>query len=204
MNNYVKVIAFLFYVSFVTSCGTVPTVGNTSLNNKMVDAAYHDNAEMVLDFLRKGASINYTNSSGYSPFLWSVSNKNIELVKVLIDNGANVHQQTVSKASALHLALLPSVEEPSKQTNNISGNSLYSLVKLLIKHGADINHQDENGSTPSFFAAGLNVDDDKVIKILQILSDSGADFAIENQFGFSAYDASDDVEIKKFIESRME
>jgi ankyrin repeat protein len=67
----------------------------------------------------------------------AILEKNPDLVKLLIEKGANVNESDELNQTPLFVAV---------NTEQIE------IVKLLIENGADVNHKDNNGETPLFAA----------------------------------------------------
>jgi len=62
---------------------------------------------------------------------------NVEEIKVLLDNGADVNAEAITGSTPLHLA----AEEGHE-----------SVVQVLLENGADLNIQDNDGDTPAALA----------------------------------------------------
>jgi ankyrin repeat protein len=90
--------------------------------------------EEVEKLLQKGMDINSVDEKGWTPLLHlALPKKNegdnlVEIVRLLITKGANVHCETENKMNALHLLC-----EHYKNENFID------LVKLLIEKGIKVN-----------------------------------------------------------------
>jgi len=60
----------------------------------MMYAAMHNNAELAKSLIERGANIKDTDERGYSALHYAISPKSsIELVKILVDNGADLYQK---------------------------------------------------------------------------------------------------------------
>jgi hypothetical protein len=90
--------------------------------------------------------------------LKAVNDDNLELVKQLLDNGADVNAKNNSGDTALIL------------TNNLE------IAKLLIEKGADVNIKNNSGDT-AYFMACKNMHDD----ISKLLIKKGADTTLKNK-----------------------
>jgi len=89
-----------------------------------------------------------------------------DVVKLLIDKGADVNAKTNDGDTALMWAA-------------ISGE--VDIVKMLLEKGADVNAKNNHGDTALIFAAAQgNVD------IVKILLDAGADISAKNEHGETA------------------
>lgn len=64
----------------------------------------------------------------------AVQKNNVEIVKLLLENGANVNAQTKTQDTSLHLACLYYYQHPK-----------YDLIDILIQFGADMNIKSKYG-----------------------------------------------------------
>jgi len=90
----------------------------------------------------------------------------LDMLKLLIENGADIHQKDFAGQTALHRAALT----PKGETSG--------LIKYLIAKGADINAKDNDGNTPLHVAYAAKNDD-----TVNLLINSGADTTIKNNLG---------------------
>lgn len=119
--------------------------------------------------------INYSDFNGHSALMIAVYKGHLEIVKLLLNKGANVNH-----------------------VNNIGSNSLslypsYDIGRLLIDYGIDVNHISKTGWTPLMSASeGSN------IGLIKMLLESGADVNyIFN--GFTAIKLARTKKIKKLL-----
>ncbi len=113
--------------------------------------------EMIGEAIKDAMQLAY---STFTPYF-------IEIIDFIISKGGNVNLKAgISGVSPLHLAAA-----------NPQEISLEPL-KYLIKAGADLNIQDDKGSTPLFWAYGFNNN-----KAVDLLIEAGADKKITNKDG---------------------
>jgi len=96
---------------------------------------------MIELLVRKGMDVNFQEFSGMTPLMWAVQIGDLDIVAYfLAQEGIQVNSVNKSSESALHFAV-------SDSAPNIT------IIKMLLKHGADVNRVDENGKTGLMIAA---------------------------------------------------
>ena len=76
---------------------------------------------------------------------------NVATVQAAIDCGAKIDQPDDDGITALGWAAI--------------GN-MTAVAKLLIEHGADVNHVDKKGMTPLLYAASIDFGDESLVQLL--------------------------------------
>ncbi|KAL5341866.1 hypothetical protein BJX70DRAFT_386565 [Aspergillus crustosus] len=132
----------------------------------LYEAAHRGNAMLINLFIRKGANVNRLAAQGYVEIVTSPIKAGASLeirdeeadtalsraiakgggagaavVKVLLENGANLESRNGLGQTALSLAAS-------------EGN--LSMVEFLVEKGADLNSVDDGGRTPLYWAAHYN------------------------------------------------
>ncbi len=166
-----------------------------------------DNNSLTKKFLQLGADVNIKNIYNYTPLMHAVKNiKDIKLVKLLIDEGADVNVIDETGMTALGYSvysyednnsiaitrlLLNSgakVNRKNAQATSAlmhavkSGN--YNSAKLLLVVGADINTKNAAGKTAINYAYKPEV--------VQLLIDRGADYSIIDAVKIGSIDKMND------------
>lgn len=95
----------------------------------------------------------------------------IHIIRLLLDNGANVNQAGADNAVPLHFA-----------ANTPEGESL-EILKLLINSGVNVNVKDGYGNTPLFVANFAGNDE-----AIKLLIQAGADINVRNNAGQLYYE----------------
>jgi ankyrin repeat protein len=141
---------------------------------------------------------------------------NFDVVRVLLDRGADVNGPTAEEASPLVIAiqsrhgrlvedvirLIQLLLDAGANVNEHGYSPLMAaasrrepeLVKILLSVGADPNAQSESGTTPLMFAIRegerfpLNQNPSNIIPVLQLLLQAGACIDDEDYFGLTPLD----------------
>ena len=127
-------------------------------------AVFANKKEVVNILIKCGADINKENRRKITPLQIAVQNRNEDIVKLLIQNGAKIDPRMESGCyqAPLHQA----VEDNEK-----------SIVELLLKNGANIEVRDIIGKrSPLHYAA-----DNNLTSILKLLLENGADTEAEDR-----------------------
>jgi ankyrin repeat protein len=106
--------------------------GNTALH-LLVKKITKENFDLLKKLLLKKISINHTNNYGQNALHIAVENNNIEVAKILLDNGININVQTIND----HLTplLIATIH------NNIQ------MCELLINYEPNFDNQDIYGNS---------------------------------------------------------
>ena len=130
------------------------------IQNLLVNAISNNDLEEVKSLIRGGAYINISSDNGTTPLIWAVMNntESGDIVKLLLDEGADVNAQRVSDG---YTALMYAVKlVQSRQEDRAK------IVEMLLKAGADVNIQNKRGKTALDFARNLGDDREKIEKLL--------------------------------------
>lgn len=160
--------------------------------------------EMELEYIRKiiesGAVLNHESNWGLKPLHFATMYGYNDLIKLLVNYGADINDVDNSEMTALHHAcnpedfnqyirdsLLPSDEELDDSVYDYGDVDEYypgiDTIELLIALGADINALDDYDQTPLHLAV-LG----RYVNISKLLSASGADLEAKNDKGKTAWD----------------
>ncbi len=124
-------------------------------------AAEYERLEILQDLIKHGANCYFGD-----PVLWAVQNKNTEIVRLLLENGAKPNPQLLD-VTTLNMA---------------AENGYLEIVNLLIQHRANVNSQSQNTSTTALMRAAAN----GRLEIVNLLIQSGAKVNLRNYSGFTA------------------
>lgn len=125
-----------------------------------------DKIEITNLLLGKGADSNIVNDFGF-PLLFAVRDNFTEMIKLLLDRGADVNLKSKSGNTAL-------IEACSQGS--------VKITKYLIENGAKINDNNNIGHTPYMFASGKGQ-----TELATYLISQGADINSEDRYGVTPY-----------------
>lgn len=108
---------------------------------------------IVKDLIAKGADVNICDDEGLSPLYLACFSEQTEVVKILLEHGADVHNSSP-------LCMMCEI-----------GNS--EIVRILLNNGADVNLCSDEGLNPLYFACFYNH-----VEIVKISLKHGADVNI--------------------------
>jgi len=122
--------------------------GNSEADRALVQAARYGDVEAIKKHLAAGANVNAIGEfRKASPLYMAAYSYNAEATKLLIENGADIHQLDFENETALHTAAYHSYR----------GEGDVSVVALLVDHGSKINAISDRGLTPLDWAMMFGV-----------------------------------------------
>jgi ankyrin repeat protein len=95
------------------------------------------NYKKVNSFLLNNNDVDFFIKDKNTPLFYAIDIGDIQVVKLLIEHGANIHNVNSNLKTALHIA--------------VEGNYV-DIVRLLLENDIDISCQDIYGQTPMFYA----------------------------------------------------
>jgi len=134
---------------------------------------YYDCAEYLIQM---GTDAAYYNAElQETPLEMAVSRGYLDIVQLLVENGADVNQTGELFGSILQVAAISSAH----------------ITQYLVEHGADLDYQMENGNTALMAAVQAGRTD-----CAEILLEAGADVNLENEDGKTASDLAGDESVE--------
>ncbi len=177
---------------------------NTGRITALHYAAKKGHKEIAELLIANGADVNAKNREGQTPVDVAVVRNRSDLVKLLIEKGADISLHTAARLG--DLAIVKSLIEEMADINakDTSGQtSLHyaaeygrkDIAELLIANGANVNAKDKDGNTPGHVALGKNNR-----STLELLIAKGANFT---SIHLSAYQGDLD-EVRSFIDKGVD
>jgi serine/threonine-protein phosphatase 6 regulatory ankyrin repeat subunit A/serine/threonine-protein phosphatase 6 regulatory ankyrin repeat subunit B len=121
----------------------VEIVQGTLPNHDLIDAARANEIRTCKTLINQGADVNQQGEFGDTPLSWAVDNQNLELVKLLLERGANPNMYVQGQAYHFRDAV---GETPL--IGAIRLNNLPIFYALLASKQIDVNGKGEEGRTP--------------------------------------------------------
>jgi len=140
--------------------------------------------------------------NGNTPLMWAAANGNLQLVELLVDQGAAVNMQNFVGETALYLAAARGFDKictllvengADTRFSNIDGSTslhvasasgFVDVVKTLVSHGGFVNCLDDEGDTPLHYA--VREGRQEVVQFL--VKYCGADLSIKNEDSETPFD----------------
>ena len=144
------------------------------LTIELLYAAGRGDLPVVRELIAKGVSVNAVNHVGGTALMSACASYRSEMVGFLLQAGAEVNMKTNDGKTALHVAVGSSPSLPEKQRD---------CVRLLLKHGAQVDALDKSGGTALMDAAWFGC----LPSVLELLT-AGASLKIKDAQGRTAKD----------------
>jgi ankyrin repeat protein len=140
-------------------------------------ATNHPNQVHLLELLLElGADVNLIDNFGASAFDWAVMRMGAITPETFLKHGSIVGLETFAPSFSRSHSYTPDSDSESQSTH------CEQMIALFLKHGADINARDADGTT-ALHRATVHCDSPAV----QLLLNQGADVKISDHYGRSAH-----------------
>jgi len=136
-------------------------------NTKLVESLIQD--------VNVNSYLSLNNNTDATPLMLATFKRNIDIMQLLLNKGANVDAQSPQGFTALMLLCTAS------NLRNDALTECNHAARLLLTKGADVNHTNMFGTTPLMFSAHRGV-----YELVTTLIDSGADTHTTDDKGISA------------------
>ena len=132
-------------MSFVWNCFVLTVVSFIETDRELIEsftgAASYGHVSKVVDMVEAGMPVDVNDGDGWTALFRAARNNQTDVVRYLLNNGANVNKQNRWGGTALHWA----------STMNCT-----HVMRILLKHGARKDIKDGSGQTPIDSARLLN------------------------------------------------
>jgi ankyrin repeat protein len=155
--------------------GDPPPIGSGNLTSldfvkEMIAAGARVNLPSTMGISGRGI----LNRPGATPFLAAASTADVPLMELLLKQGADPHLANARRTTPLLAAAGVGVGAPEEAPG--TEPEVLEAVKLLLKHGADVNAVDDDGETAMHGAAYRNHP-----RVVRLLAESGAKISVWNK-----------------------
>jgi ankyrin repeat protein len=135
------------------------------VDDQLIQAAKSGDVTLVYNLLKKGADANAKDRDGWTALKWAVWHGQLEMVKVLVEGGANINAKILGGRTLLMESAARDHELREAWYRELwyslrrlyrygfmgptrpSGKEDPQIVRLLLKKGADVNAKDKDGWT---------------------------------------------------------
>ncbi|MCX7861793.1 MAG: ankyrin repeat domain-containing protein [Bacteroidales bacterium] len=107
MHFKLKIIHFIGFL-FIINCLSVysqDTLSQEELNYNLLMAAYYGKSDSIVYWINMGADVNATSNNGVTALTYAIQSQNIDAVKALILNGANINYFDYTNLPPIFLAV---------------------------------------------------------------------------------------------------
>lgn len=135
-----------------------------SLQDQLLNAIARENIFEISTLITSGALVNELYSQGWTPLAYAIESESYQIVKLLLENGANVNICLYNEDTCLHHAVDIAIDG-TIQTGGAPGDEPTDIIELLLKNGANIFAKNAQGESPMEWAK--NYHSDKIVQLLQ-------------------------------------
>lgn len=160
----------------------------------LMEAAHKESIEDIARLLNAGEVINAKDYDGDTALTYAIAGNTPEVVKFLIDSGAYVNERILEYAvirnepEILTIILQKSFSKDilNKLLVKINLDGLkFSIVKELVKFGADINYKDESSNNETLLMKLVKHEGSNP-KFVKAIIESGASVSLRNSEGMNS------------------
>uniref|UniRef100_A0A0G4ICG8 Uncharacterized protein n=1 Tax=Chromera velia CCMP2878 TaxID=1169474 RepID=A0A0G4ICG8_9ALVE len=144
---------------------------------------WHEFEELLLLSLSWGVDIDAVDVDGSTALMIAAARSKPHYVKLLIENGADIHKEDEFGDNALLYALPEGDDLPPDPQEQSFISSPRTILDILLDRGVDINFRGSIGKTALHLAVDWGV-----TEIVRFLVERGADLQVRNESGQTPHD----------------
>lgn len=110
--------------------------------NRLLSDEYNECAKVLIN---AGADVSVLDHKGKAPLHYAAEYASIEVVEALLNNGADVNEETLERRGWSDYGMTPLFYAASRKDS--------AVAELLLSSGANVNHEDSRGETPLHYAS---------------------------------------------------
>lgn len=149
------------------------------LFSTLMDAVYYNQIPKALALIKRGAQVNpQVKNSEFAPLFMAISNGNVQMVIMLLDNGASLDIYDGKGLTPIHRAITEA---------NYTGKTPYptnEIIEALLEYGADINIPTRREQYTPLIMTAL----EHKANTMEYLLKSGANEKLKDKKGLNALD----------------
>lgn len=156
-----KIIAAILIISLGSGCSKNVKIAKNHSAFAVFNAVEKGDNELLMSAIKNGANVD-EDKDKESPLFRAIWNGNVNFVRVLVDNGADVNRGN-------HINITPLNFVARVSPKRVSIDDGLEIAKILIKRGADVNKPDVSNCGPIFEAVSS-----KNLEMAKLLIENGA------------------------------
>lgn len=191
-------------VKLLLKIGTPVEARDGKSMNALISAAWHGHEEIVRALLNAGANIaSQEHYNGLTALHWAARAGHESMVRLLLEQGADVNRRDTLESYLVEpIDRNKARPQPAKHIMGRDNTPLHwaahagynSVVRLLLKNGANLNDGNSLRDTPLIIAAGMASE-----STIRLLVDGGANLNAQNLRGWTALHYASRNELEKSV-----
>ena len=145
----------LKFATDLLASNTVNLSENASGKTALSQAILAGNLDIIRELISADVDVNFIGifHSPNAPLMIAIGRQNLNIIRMLLDAGANINRKHVSDETPL--------------MRSVAGDGDLKVVQILVENGADINAENTSGQTALDIATVNKVIGDDIIQYLE-------------------------------------